>query len=235
MVELLDRLSASFRRGSPASRETPNALGLPPDQLQVPAGWHLALLVMRPPPTTHTPASSSPCCVQDVITCLLLSEAVYKAAEGPPAAAVAALNDLRSQFPGGLAPLISVQFCRRSAAHRYMLARTTSALYCAFMGTKQPRDYWADANLRWAEAEVVAAAGSGVGATTAEEAAQLGAAAAALGQAVPDALAPPPAVHRGFLARSQAVQAELLLDHAQQQGVRLVLCGEWLLHPRTAA
>lgn len=55
---------------------------------------------------------------QDLLSCLLLSEAVYKAAEGPPAAAAVALNNLRSELPPGLAPLLSVQYSRRSAEHR---------------------------------------------------------------------------------------------------------------------
>lgn len=55
---------------------------------------------------------------QDLLSCLILSEAVYKAAEGPPAAAAAALNALRSELPSGLAPLLSVQYSRRSAEHR---------------------------------------------------------------------------------------------------------------------
>lgn len=57
-------------------------------------------------------------CKQDLLSCLLLSEAVYKAAEGPPAAAAAALNRLRSALPPGLVPLQSVQFSRRAAEHR---------------------------------------------------------------------------------------------------------------------
>lgn len=58
------------------------------------------------------------CAPQDLLSCLLLSEAVYKAAEGPPAAAAAALNALRSELPPHLAPLLSVQYSRRSAEHR---------------------------------------------------------------------------------------------------------------------
>lgn len=49
---------------------------------------------------------------------LLLAEVIYKAAEGPPAAAAAALNELRAAFPPGLAPLQAVQFSRRGAGHR---------------------------------------------------------------------------------------------------------------------
>lgn len=59
-----------------------------------------------------------PPCKQDIITSLLLSEAIYKAAEGSPAAALDALGRLRAAFPPGLAPLQAVQFSRRAAEHR---------------------------------------------------------------------------------------------------------------------
>ncbi|KAL4436737.1 hypothetical protein ABPG75_003876 [Micractinium tetrahymenae] len=91
--------------------------------------------------------------MQDVLACLLLSEAIYKAAEGPPSAATAALNallaDLRAALPHA-APtpqLSGVQFSRRGTQHRYLIARGKDALYLSFMGSKQPRDLLADANL----------------------------------------------------------------------------------------
>ena len=84
----------------------------PPLLPLVPAGVHHCRFSS---PTCPLPVLRSP---QDLLSCLLLSEAVYKAAEGPPAAAAAALNALRSELPPGLAPLLSVQYSRRSAEHR---------------------------------------------------------------------------------------------------------------------
>jgi pimeloyl-ACP methyl ester carboxylesterase len=84
-----------------------------------------------------------------------------------------------------------------------MLGASGTTLYVCFMGTKQPRDYWADANLLTALLWQEAAGGGGGG----------GAA---------------PAAHRGFLGRAAAVQAEALWAHARARGLRLVLCGHSL-------
>ena len=187
--------------------------------------------------------------LQDILACLLLSEAVYKAAEGPPTYAVAALNlllaDLRAALPPG-APtpqLYAVQFSRRGAQHRYLIARGTDALYLSFMGSKQPRDLLSDANvvtaLLWgaeraaeaAEAASEPAAGATAAASELAAAAVTGAAAAAAAAAAAPEVAGAasvgaPAAHRGFLWRSQGVPVEALFMHARQQGLRLVLCGE---------
>ena len=210
--------------------------------------------------------------MQDLLSCLLLSEAVYKAAEGPPAAAAAALNRLRSALPPGLAPLQRVQFSRRAAEHRWalwvdvtqinspgalrrhcrahgslqpttarnqlpccldlwprrhLLARSRTTLYVAFMGSKHPRDYLADANLLsrllWSEAAAAGTASSsgssGSGAAAPAAAAEGPAAGAAVAAA---------AVHRGFLSRARGVQVEALWAHARRQGLRLILCGHSL-------
>ena len=153
------------------------------------------------------------------MACLLLSEVVYKAAEGPAAAAAAALSALRLQFPPAIvAPLGAVQFCRPAAGHACMLGRSDTALYACFRGTKQPRDIGADVNAAmqqlWEAPHVGGSAGSGT---------KPAAAAAAAG---PGPGQPLPAVHRGFLARAQGVPVEALYAHARRQGLRLVICGE---------
>ena len=185
-------------------------------------------------PATAAPAltTSFPTCgafcpaPQDLLACLLLSEVVYKAAEGPHAAAVAALNALRLQVPPAtVAPLTAVQFCRPAAGHAYMLARSGTALYACFRGTKQPRDYGADVNaamrLLW-QVPHASSSGSGIpGSSTSPAPAPAPAAAGpGLGQQQQ------PAVHRGFLGRAQGVPIEALYAHAGRQGLRLVLCGE---------
>ncbi|PRW33942.1 lipase class 3 family [Chlorella sorokiniana] len=175
--------------------------------------------------------------LQDLLSCLLLSEAVYKAAEGPPAAAAAALNSLRAELPPGLAPLLSVQYSRRSTEHRHLLARSATTLYVAFMGSKHPRDYLADANLLtrllWSE---TAPAGGSTGSDRIEQPGRsssvgAGTAAASAAPGAPAESAAPsaaPAVHRGFLSRAEGVLIEALWAHAQRQGLRLVLCGHSL-------
>lgn len=147
---------------------------------------------------------------QDLVTALLLSEAIYKAAEGPPAAAAAALAALQTDFPPGSAPLQAVQFSRRAAGHRFLLARSADALFLAFQGTKRPADVLADATFLkrqlWDDDADASAADTEAAAAAVAEAA--------------------PAAHRGFLARAEAVPAEALYAHARRQGLRLVLCGE---------
>lgn len=86
----------------------------------VPAGLRRTRGSLCRPITPLTASCAAPSCsAQDLLSCLLLSEAVYKAAEGPPAAAAAALDLLRAELPPGLAPLHSVQFSRRAAEHRW--------------------------------------------------------------------------------------------------------------------
>lgn len=181
----------------------------------------------RPPPAAlnRRPTNSLNSYVQDLVACVLLSEAIYKAAEGPPSAAAAALLALRAAFPPGAARLAELQFSRRSAPHRYCLARGPDALYVAFMGTKHPRDVLADANLLatllWDQAPAAAAAAS------AAAAAAEGATAAAATDA-PATTAAAAAVHRGFLGRAQGLPVEALWAHARSLSLRVVLCGHSL-------
>lgn len=123
-------------------------------------------------------------------------------------------------------------------SHRHLLARSATTLYVAFMGSKHPRDYLADANLLtrllWSEAAPAgrsasggseapgprdAGSGSDAGTSTAAGPAAAGAPAEAAASAAA------PAVHRGFLSRAEGVLIEALWAHAQRQGLRLVLCG----------
>ncbi len=196
-------------------------------------------------PVPVTVGASMPCLTQDVLACLLLSEAVYKAAEGPPSTAVAAVNALlaamQAALPPGAAPQVpAVQFSRRGAQHRYLIARGRDALYLSFMGSKQPRDLLSDANvltaLVWgtetAAEAAQAASEPAAGAIAAAAEAAAATAAATAPELAGVAAAGAPAAHRGFLWRSQGVPVEALLMHARRQGLRLVLCGKaaWQQH-----
>ncbi|GAB4823110.1 hypothetical protein N2152v2_010156 [Parachlorella kessleri] len=143
--------------------------------------------------------------VQDLVNSLLLAECVYKAVGEGADAALACLNAFAQQFPTGLPTLTQVQFSRRRVPHRYLLGRSSGALYVCFMGTKELRDYVADANLLrhelWSQEQP--------------------------GRGVPGLVAGA-TVHRGFLNRSQGIPIESLYLHAQEQGLRLVLCGHSL-------
>ena len=78
---------------------------------------------------------------------LLLCECVYKAADGGPAAAVRALNELASQFGPQLVALQGVQFALPHVAQRFLLAESCDALFCAFMVALSPT-YMSGSELR---------------------------------------------------------------------------------------
>ena len=106
------------------------ALGFPS-----PCSW-CAFLQPNPPPPhpdTHT---------QDVAVCLVLCEAVYKAADVDTGAATAALCRLAAAFPAGVVPPLSLAWTRPTAPQAYLVVDcpTTNALYVAFRGTKRRAD-----------------------------------------------------------------------------------------------
>ncbi|KAK9835148.1 hypothetical protein WJX81_001104 [Elliptochloris bilobata] len=80
--------------------------------------------------------------VQDVLNSLLLAECVYRAYDGGPAAAAAALAELARAFPPGLVTVRWLQCSLPHVPHRYLVAADdgNGALYVALMGTKAARD-----------------------------------------------------------------------------------------------
>eukprot|EP00884_Botryococcus_braunii_P022747 jgi/Botrbrau1/9156/Bobra.160_3s0028.1 len=140
--------------------------------------------------------------VQDVLNCLVLSEVAYRVLDQGPAQVPRILTERKQQFPAGLITLQAVQCSLPHVQHRYLLASSPSALYVAFMGTKEARDLLADANiLQGALWEDPSASSIPPGA---------------------------PAAHRGFLMRARSVPIEQLSLRARSQGKRLILCGHSL-------
>ncbi|GBF95558.1 triacylglycerol lipase [Raphidocelis subcapitata] len=124
----------------------------------------------------------------------VLSEAVY-------ARGAAAMHDAvrrLSSVLGLMHPLSGVTI-HDAAGQRYMVGHTAIAMYVAFQGTKQARD-WA-ANLSFPHVTMGHASGDS---------------------------AKPPAAHGGFSGRSLAVPLESLYSQAAATGKRLVLCGHSL-------
>ena len=80
---------------------------------------------------------------------------------------------------------------------RYLLATSGDALFCAFMGTKQPRDLLTNGNVLREELWPDAVEATGL------------------------------TVHRGYLQRARGIPILQIYHQAASQGKRLVLCGEW--------
>eukprot|EP00891_Asterochloris_glomerata_P007897 jgi/Astpho2/7897/fgenesh1_pg.00118_%23_12_t len=82
--------------------------------------------------------------LKESLTSLLLSELAYKQADEVAAAA----TELRAGLPEGLFTFERIQWSQDHVEHRYAVADSPEALYVAFVGTKQRRDYWTLAAIR---------------------------------------------------------------------------------------
>ncbi|KAI8463206.1 MAG: hypothetical protein J3K34DRAFT_496264 [Monoraphidium minutum] len=140
--------------------------------------------------------------LQDLLAALVLCECVYKKIDMDEAALAATISEFLADFPPGLVHIDTVQLSHNGVPQSYLLATGGRTIYAAFMGTKQARDMVADVNAFheavWTEALQVAER-----------------------SAVPTA-------HRGFLARSKAIDVSGLYQLAQDSGRSLVLCGHSL-------
>jgi len=82
---------------------------------------------------------------QAVVNSLLVSESTYKACDGGPSAAVAALNTWKQQFGSGCT-LDTVQCSLTHVVHRYLLASSDHSLFVGLIGTKFGKDILTDFN-----------------------------------------------------------------------------------------
>jgi len=163
--------------------------------------------------------------LHDVANALVLAESVYKVVGRPEHEAVRIMSCLKSNFPPGIVTISSVQFAREHVTHRFAISQSEDALYVAFMGTKRPRDFLANASAWQKEVQLDADAvvksndaekmnlSDKYGGTTSNTSSQQQQA---------------PAAHRGFIMRSQDIPIDALFAEAQKQGKRLVLCGHSL-------
>ena len=161
--------------------------------------------------------------LHDVANALVLAECVYKVVGRPEQEAVRIMSCLKSNFPPGIVTISSVQFARSHVKHRFAISQSDDAMYVAFMGTKLPRDFIANA-AAWQE-EVQLDADTFVKSNDAEK--------MTTGEHSSHSSTSPtsqqaPAAHRGFLDRARGIPIDALFSEAQKRGKRLVLCGHSL-------
>jgi len=162
--------------------------------------------------------------LQDVANALVLAESVYKVVGRPEHEAVRIMSHLKSNFPPGMVTISSVQFAREHVTHRFAISQSDDALYVAFMGTKRPRDFLANASA-WQE-EVQLDADTVVKSNDAEKMNLSDKYGSTITNNSSQQQAP--AAHRGFLMRARGIPIEALFAEAQKRGKRLVLCGHSL-------
>lgn len=170
--------------------------------------------------------------LQDVLCCMVLSECVYKR---PAAEMLRAVNRFKSDFGGQIVSLERVQPSSDHVPHSYLLAEAGETLYASFIGTKQYKDFMADANIFQGAIfhEEGVEEDYGVEMT---ESAQVDSEKVSLDKLPKSLEAKPkqqkpalkPAVHRGFMARAKGIPALELYKLAQKKNQKLVLCGHSL-------
>ncbi|KAK9159779.1 hypothetical protein Syun_006120 [Stephania yunnanensis] len=180
----------------------------------------------------HAVKAESVSDLQDVLSCMVLSECVYKR---PATEIVRVVNKFKADFGGQVVSLERVQPSLDHVSHRYLLAEAGDTLFASFIGTKQYKDVITDANILQGAifhddfAEVIVeneTVESGevesqnknresVGKPLQTKANQLKSNAK-------------PAVHRGFFGRAKGIPALELYRLAQKKKRKLVLCGHSL-------
>lgn len=105
-------------------------------------GWMTAEQEARVCDALRVPSIAT---AQHVLTALVLSECAYKR---PDSQVLRFSRDFPALYPEGLVLLERVAWTLPHAAHRYVVAESPSALFVAFMGTKDPRDLLSDVNIR---------------------------------------------------------------------------------------
>ncbi|KAL5702941.1 hypothetical protein ACHQM5_028098 [Ranunculus cassubicifolius] len=164
--------------------------------------------------------------LQDILSSMVLSECVYKK---PATEIIRVVNKFKADFGGQVVSLERVQPSLDHVSHRYLLAEAGDTLYASFIGTKQYKDIFADANILQ-------------GAIFHEEIAEdIEEKEITDDQVEGQELAKPfqsktnaekhrlkPAAHRGFLARAKGIPALELYRLAQKKNQKLVLCGHSL-------
>lgn len=182
--------------------------------------------------------------LQQILCAMILSECVYKK---DTAEMINAVNEFKKDFGGQLIKLKRVQPCLDHVPHRYLLADSGDTLFTSFIGTKQYRDFIANANIfqgavfdedtsednlpsdeSESSKERPDASTSNLRGTS-YEGSQLGSTSdKPLSQTNSLERGFKPAAHQGFLARAKRIPAVELYKLAQKRGLKLVLCGHSL-------
>lgn len=182
--------------------------------------------------------------LQQILCAMILSECVYKK---DTAEMINAVNEFKKDFGGQLIKLKRVQPCLDHVPHRYLLADSGDTLFTSFIGTKQYRDFIANANIfqgavfdedtsednlpsdeSESSKERPDASTSKLRGTS-YEGSQLGSTSdKPLSQTNSLERGFKPAAHQGFLARAKRIPAVELYKLAQKRGLKLVLCGHSL-------
>lgn len=167
--------------------------------------------------------------LQEILCCMVLSECVYKR---PTAEMIRVVNKFKADFGGQLVYLERVQPSSDHVSHRYLLAEAGDTLFASFIGTKQYRDFMADANIFQGAIFHDNPMSDDCGNEPTKLDGQMGD-----GENDPACLetttkqskySPKPAAHRGFMARAKGIPALELYRLAQKKRRKLVLCGHSL-------
>lgn len=192
--------------------------------------------------------------LQDLCNSLVLAESVYSIVDSPEKKATSFISALKLSFPPGLVTIHAAQFAKSHVEHRFLIAEGGDAMYIAFMGTKLPRDYIANATVFQ---EHVSLDDRDITLNNSPERML-----SSLQNDIDDdsrssrsggvdkrknhgtglygrhqnrdsgdlrvassAHHEIPAAHRGFVKRAQSIPIDVLWNEAQKKGKRLVLCG----------
>lgn len=182
--------------------------------------------------------------LQQILCAMILSECVYKR---DTTEMINAVNEFKKDFGAQLIKLKQVQSCLDHVPHRYLLADSGDALFTSFIGTKQYRDFIANANIfqgavfdedtgednlpsdesesskespdaSTSKLRGTSYKGSRLGSTSDKPLSQTNSLERGF----------KPAAHQGFLARAKRIPAVELYKLAQKRGLKLVLCGHSL-------
>ncbi|PIA35853.1 hypothetical protein AQUCO_03400030v1 [Aquilegia coerulea] len=174
----------------------------------------------------HAVKAESVSDLQDILCCMVLSECVYK----PATEIIRVVNKFKADFGGQVVSLERVQPSLDHVSHRYLLAETGDTLFASFIGTKQYKDIFADANILQGAIfhEEVSEEIEENESTDSDQVEGQG-----LGKSLQTKSNKPkhkskPAAHRGFLARAKGIPALELYRLAQKKNRKLVLCGHSL-------
>lgn len=176
--------------------------------------------------------------LQDVLSAMVLSECVYKR---PDSEVIRAVNKFKAEFGEQLIPLERVQPSLEHVPHRYLLAETADTLFASFIGTKQYKDFIADANILQGALfhedydsdnlqgeEDIEGTPNPQGAQTSDKSHIALKVGSQSSKSKGKRSGPKPAAHRGFLARAKGIPAVELYRLAKKKDRKLVLCGHSL-------
>lgn len=165
--------------------------------------------------------------LQDILCAMVLSECVYKK---PASEVVRAVNKFKADFGGQVISLECIQPSLEHVPHRYLLAEAGDTLFASFIGTKQYKDFMADANILqgaiFHDDTNYATCNEGSMVHSCDQEGSKDKLCSAKAEVQKGG--PKPAAHKGFLTRAKGIPALELYRLAKKKDRRLVLCGHSL-------